>query len=72
MADHGLTEQHIQSQGSQDREKSGKSRELCKGISRPRKSREKYVLEKNKDGKQFGKNSALHVVETNAIGADEY
>ena len=44
LADHGLTEQHIQSQGSQDREKSGKSRELCKCISRPRKSREKYVL----------------------------
>ena len=44
LADHGLTEQHIQSQGSQDREKSGKSRELCKGISRRRKSREKYVL----------------------------
>ena len=28
------------------------------------------ILNKNK--KQFGKNSALHHVETNAIGADEY
>ena len=31
-------------QGSHDREKSGKSREFCKGISRPGKSREKCVL----------------------------
>ena len=31
-------------QGSHDREKSGKSREFCKGISRPGKSREKCVV----------------------------
>ena len=59
-------------QGSHDREKSGKSREFCKGISRPGKSREKCVLILNEHEKQFGKNSALHHVETNVIGADEY
>ena len=50
----------------------GKSREFCKGISRPGKSLEKCVLILNEHEKQFGKNSALHHVETNAIGADEY
>ena len=34
----------VHEQGSHDREKSGKSREFCKGISRPGKSREKCVL----------------------------
>jgi len=30
------------------------------------------LLVLNKYGKQFGKNIALHHVETNAIGADKY
>ena len=58
-------------QGSHDREKSGK-RDFCKGISQPRKSREKCVLILNKHKKQLGKNNTLHHVETNAIEADEY
>ena len=50
----------------------GKSQEFCKGISQLGKSREKCVLVLKKYGKQFGKNSALLHVETNAIGGDKY
>ena len=50
----------------------GKSRKFCKGISRPGKSREKCVLILNNYEKQFGKSSALHLVETNTIEADDY
>ena len=49
----------------------GKSREFCKGISRPGKSREKCIVLYT-DGKQFGKNSTLYHVETNVIGTDRY
>ena len=42
----------------------GKSRDFCKGISRPEKSWEKCLLILNKNKTEFGKNSALHHVET--------
>ena len=48
-----------------------KTREFCKGISWPEKSQEKCMLVLYKYGKQFDKNSALHHVETNAIGANK-